>query len=396
VSTLGTYEDNLSPTGEGGIADPTIARRSGTTGLISGEGEYRYGHTTRFLEADGQAYVHSFRNIGVTPMYGGSFELRGSSRLGRRSTVTGGAGIRWQPSFSLTPMTGADDIQTETAPTDPTSGVLEMRTRNVSGSSTLTHSWNLRHRTNMSYGYSQFRATGVSPVQSQSQEAALGHNWDLRRSVSLLALYQYQELRSDVNGLFERPSDTQTGNLGVELRRRISRTRTVSISGGGGAMHVSTVSSIDGLPLRYVAPSGYASARMDIGRTWSVSFDARRDVSVLEGLSTQSFLTNMMTAWAGGRIGRDWLLTFSGSFSDGTANEGDVGSFTSSNGMAQLQYSVMRCCTIITGYSFYTHRLRDVAAVPLGFPSHFDRNAVSVGFSMWMPFYGSFAGTGRS
>ena len=83
-------------------------------------------------------------------------------------------------------------------------------------------------------------------------------------------------------------------------------------------------------------------------------------------------------------------VSITGTYSDGKAHEGDTGSFSSLGGTAQIQYAVSRCCSLVTSYSYYEHRILDVAAVPTGFPSDFTRNAVRFGMTVWLPLYGTF------
>jgi hypothetical protein len=45
---------------------------------------------------------------------------------------------------------------------------------------------------------------------------------------------------------------------------------------------------------------------------------------------------------------------------------------------------------VFGSYSYYNHRLRDLTNIPVGFPNRFNRNAVNVGVTIWLPLYGSF------
>jgi hypothetical protein len=155
------------------------------------------------------------------------------------------------------------------------------------------------------------------------------------------------------------------------------------------------MSEFDNRLFNYVTPSAFVGTRLDLGRTWAVAFDAHRDVTMLDALSPQSFVNEVVSLQLGGRLARSWLLALNGSWSEGKAHQGDLGSFEAGNGSAQVQYNLTRCCSVVGGYTFYTHRLRDIEAVPAGFPRRFERNAVSVGISIFLPLYGQFSGTGR-
>jgi hypothetical protein len=160
-------------------------------------------------------------------------------------------------------------------------------------------------------------------------------------------------------------------------------------------MRVQTISAAQDGPLEYLAPSGSLQARVDLGRTWSLSADAHRDVTVLDGVTLQSFLTDVGSLWLGGGIGESWQVVLTGSFSRGAPHEGEIGSFESATGRAQLQYAFTSCCAVVGTYSYYSHLMRDVSSLAPGFPNRAENNAVRVGMTFWLPLYGRFAGTGR-
>lgn len=390
-SLLGGYEDNLSPDGNV-VTDPLAPRQSGTTGLFSGNAQYAYGTPTRFVSVNGRGYMNSFRNLELRPMFGGEVSVTGSTQLGDKAGVTANVGGRYQPTFTLGAVgLGAPQVQSgAVAPTDPTSGISEMRSAGANATSTFTYNWSLRNRTNAGYGFSRQRVTSTTQVNSRTHVASFGHNWDASRAIGLLATYQYSGHTSEQPQAVARPVDSQQGQVGLEIRKAISPTRRIVFTGGAGAMRVETVSSFGDRPFEYVAPSGFGGARLDLGRTWAVSVDVRRDVTVLEGLTQQSFLTDIGSLWLGGNVGRSWTAAVSGAFSRGRPHEGEIGSYESLNGTAQLQYVLARCCTVVSSYSYYAHRLRDLSAIPAGFPNRFDRNVVNVGFTLWLPLYGAF------
>jgi hypothetical protein len=45
--------------------------------------------------------------------------------------------------------------------------------------------------------------------------------------------------------------------------------------------------------------------------------------------------------------------------------------------------------TATAGYYYYYHRYSNPAALPAGFPADYDRHAVRVGISFWMPLAGT-------
>jgi hypothetical protein len=235
--------------------------------------------------------------------------------------------------------------------------------------------------------------TNPRPTNSRSHGELVTHSWEVRRPFSLLLGYRYSNETSQVSQQPEHPTESHLATLGLEWRKRLSPRRTISFSGGSGAMHVQTISTVEDRPLDYVAPAIFGRARLDLARTWSISADARRDVTVLEGVTRQSFLTDMVSLWLGGYVGRTWAVAVNGSMSRGAPHEGESGAYQATTGTAQVQYAFSSCCSLIGNYTYYSHLLLDLASVPLGFPRRYERNALRVGMTLGLPLYGRSTGT---
>jgi hypothetical protein len=398
---LGSYEENLSG-GGGGVSGPAIGggfsdpRVRGTAGLFSANLHYGYGRAGRFIEAGSNGYVHSFRGLDVRPMYGGSLDVRAGSSLGRIVSISAGASAQYQPTFMLTsdPVVPIGPPGDAIAPSDPTNGVAELQSRNGAVNSMLEFAWNPRHRTSSSFGYQVVRMNGLeTTTNSRGHGELVSHYWGVRRTVALQMNYQHSHQSVESLTEPERPTDSHIGRLNLEWHKRLSRTRALSLGVGSGAMQISTVSVFDDQPFDYVAPSFSGRVRVDLGRTWSVSADASRDVTVLEGVTRQSFLTDVGTLWVGGNIGQSWVVALNGSFSHGNPHEGEDGSMESTMAVAQLQYVFATCCTLVSTYSRYTHFLRGLVNLAPGFPSRVERHSVRVGMTLSLPLYGRSSGT---
>jgi hypothetical protein len=112
---------------------------------------------------------------------------------------------------------------------------------------------------------------------------------------------------------------------------------------------------------------------------------------VLDGLTRDTFLADSYTLALGGDLVRDVVVTVSANYSKGAPHHGETGSFTGSNGTAQLAYRFAQRWSLVTSYSYYRHELRDVSLLPVGIPPTFERQTLRVGIQMWLPLYGSFA-----
>jgi hypothetical protein len=396
---LGSYEQQLL--GDPGLAgasvaaDPLTAAPAGPSAVISGNVRYRFGRTARYIEAETGGFLHSFRDLHVRPVSGGNVDVRGGWNKGRASIVASAAAL-YRPTLMLnaTPSAPIDPAGDAVAPVDPTNGVASIQSTTKGVTSGFDYQWNTRHHTSLSFGYLDAVATGLVPTNSRNLVESLTHSWGFQRTLNLQLQYHYSDLTMEVPLQADRPTDSHAARVGLEWRKRLSRTRTLALGAATGAMKVRTISSLEAGPLEYVAPSVSAQARLDIGRTWSVAADAHRDVTVLDAVTQQSFLTDVMSMWLGGTVGDTWGVVLSGSFSRGAPHEGEIGSFEATTGRAQLQYGFASCCTLVGTYSYYSHLLRDISHLTPGFPNRAENNAVRVGMTLWLPVYGRFVGTG--
>jgi hypothetical protein len=146
--------------------------------------------------------------------------------------------------------------------------------------------------------------------------------------------------------------------------------------------------------LDYWVPTGLAKVIVDFGRSWSVTADYRRAVSTLQGVSVSSFPGHAVSVRTDGTIGSKIEAAFSGAFSNGESGGGqDSSSYSAYSGSAQMRYALSRCCAATVQYDYYHYRLSQFTILPLGFPPEYDRNAIRVGFTLWLPLYGSYGAT---
>ena len=176
--------------------------------------------------------------------------------------------------------------------------------------------------------------------------------------------------------------------LGYQHERQVSRTRRWSFSFGAGATHVETLRHLTHEPWIYVVPSGYGSTRIDIGRSWNVSADYRRSVTVLEGLTAASFVTDAALLRTGGFVGPRAELVFSAGYANGaTAAADSFDTFDSYTASAQLRLIITGSLSAVVSQSYYTYALNGALNLPVGFPRQLDRNSVRVGLTFDLPLY---------
>ena len=390
---LGAYDDNLSPGNENAIPDFAAPRLTGTSGTLAAVADYRRGRPTRNLRVSGRTVAAGYSNTQVPSLVGGRVSVRGFAQVFSRTTLDGWVEGDYTPTFTMGAFTPA---VTATSPLpDPTTGVAELESLSARGLGSLTHSWNSAHSTGANHTYQKMRSRGLGEMETEQETISTRHSWSFLRNVSLAASAGMSRQNGGNLTIGRSQLETQDGSLGLDVRMPISRTRRMTFSGYAGATRVRTYSTADSRLIGYATPSGGGSVRVDIGRTWAISADASRHVGMLEGLTLQSFVTTATTLWAGGNIGTRTLVSLTGRHSRGAPHVGETGSFSSAGMWAQAEYTVSRCCALFANYSYYGHRLLDVAAVPVGFPTVYERNTARMGVTVWLPLYGTFPG-GRS
>lgn len=390
TNLLGGYDDNISGDGVGVSTDPFAPRRSGTTALATSDLRYRRIGPASNVQFSLGGNVNAFRNIDVKPLVGGNANLNASRRFGG-TTISGGGQVDYRPTFTF----GVLDSRAASGVAlqlDPTSGVSQIRSLNLGGVGSVSQQWNPRHRTDFFSSISRNTYTGDA-LDMRSINIGLDHSWSLSRRNGIQVHYGGTRQESLVTD--NQPVDSHTLSLGPQIRIPVSRTRTLSFAGGPGVIHV-RARAVSGGTVNYTTPTGFFTSSLDLGRTWALTGDWHRQASLLDGLSRQSFLTDSTSLSLGGQISRSWTVAATGSYSQGGAHKGDPGSFESVSGTMQLQYGLTRCCSLVGGYTYYQHRIEDIALLAPGFPRRFERNSVRIGITTWLPLYGSFPGGRRA
>ncbi len=386
------YDENLGPGGQElpvGTFSP-LESGFGTTG--GGEIRYWRGRASRFLEASGRGYFNQ-TSAGDSPLGGGVAGLRGETNLGRRSGLNLNAGVSYEPTLlfsalgSLLQPTEGIVVPDGNAP----QGLLEQRWLVTQGSAGAYHNWTSRQRMDVLYTNSRREPMNGPGEVSRTQLASVRHRWNPRQNGGFLFSYRFNENQQD-SLLFSRlPLRTHFADAGFQVERRLSPSRGILFSFTGGTAYTRVHSTgVDAGRDTFVVPTVSGLARFDLARTWNVSTEARRDVTVLEGLSPEPFATNLVSLHLDGVVSRRTNIGISGVYSRGAALVTNAGKFESAAASAQVQYALARCCGVFASYGYNKHRLLEVVSAPSGYPSRYDRHSVRVGFSFWLPLYGAF------
>jgi hypothetical protein len=388
------YDTWLSPSGS--PSQSTEERQSGTA--LTGEAALRYfrGRTQRSISFDGRASMNGYSGIDAEATLGGAMTFTAGTNLGRVTHLRFSQDVDYVPTLVL----GAPELTSLdlTAPVPDvaavSSGYLDQRSWSSNSVVNLDRRWTSRQTTLVAAAYSSLTYLDDLGADTRTRFANLIHSWSVSRTSSLRGLYSISDADLESGGVAT-PMTNQTIDFSFSYDRRLSPTRQLQITGGGGATHVSTLNAVDHSNLSYWMPSGSGSFSWDVGRSWSLAGDYSRSANVLQGVSLTTFATDSASTSVSGLVNSRIETSFSATYSNGHSGGADTtGRFENYSGSMQLLYAISRCCAMALNYDYFVYRFQNVPDLPSQFPPSFDRQAVWVGFSIWLPLYGTYADGG--
>jgi hypothetical protein len=389
-STLGGYDENLTPEGSQPVELSQL--RSGYTGFADAALRYQRGRQSTLFDVGGRAYVNSFRNIGLGPSYGGDVQVRFGTAVGIRHQLdlSGGAGSA--PFYALGSYGALRQSSGVGVLPDahPANGMTVRRSTGGNGAIAFSSQWSRRDSVALTYRYDR-RDFDDHVGDSKSHLGSLAYRRNLGRRSGVRATYSYSDAATLDPALASMqhsplvPARAQSLEASYEHERNFSPTRRLYFSFGAGAAYVETLNRVTRDALEYVAPSGSGTVRLDWARTWSVAADYRRSVSVLEGLTAESFVTNAAVLRVGGFVQTRSEVVFSVGYSDGRGYGVKGGTFEAYSANSQFRYLLGSQWSAVVSHNFSTYRLHGIRLIQPGFPAQFDRNAVRVGLSFALP-----------
>ncbi len=352
--------------------------------------QHRVGRATRFVESDVRMYT-SRASVGIKELSGASGSLEGEVSLGRRAGLTTRLTGNYEPTFlfeAFGPLeTG--DIAAGLPGANQPQGISDQRWLSTQGTAGGYRRWTSRQRTDLQVGAMGRRVVRGTGLDSRGQSFTALHAWERWRhgSVTLRSRWEAQQ-QEDARGA-DLPIEMLAPEVVLRIERPLSATRRMGVSVGLGMTQVKTESADTREAYAFTVPTVSGSARVDVSRNWALGADARRDVSVLQGISPVPFVTNAASVRLSGTVGARTQVSVSTSWSKGNS-EFDAGRFTSVVGTAQVQVAATRQLGIFAGIGYYDHDVQDLVIAPDGFPGDFRRRSVRVGLTYWLPVFGKF------
>jgi hypothetical protein len=384
------YDTNAEGVGSQGQLVPFFAS--------SADSVLRYwrGKSTRFIEASARSYVN-YESTARDQLLGGEALLTGSSNIGSKFGLTGGALVMLEPNY-LAGQFDADFGESEPTIAPPRTtfqGLQQQRWVAEAGYLSFAQAWSTRQATDLEIRAQHRRPIDGAGLESQTEELFLTHNWNLRPSAGVQASYRFENSTQTDEIAGALPTlRTQTVNFGLNLSKRYSSVRMTRFNLNGGAAFGTRDrrdAVTDELSKRhFVLPVASGSFRMGLTRVWTVAIEGEREVSVLEGIAPESFLTTTGSMLIEAMFSRRVIFGISGIYTDGEGTETASGSFQTASLRSQIQLGFSACCGMFASYGYYNHNVRDISRLPVGYPPQYHGHAVRLGFTWWLPLYGSF------
>jgi opacity protein-like surface antigen len=392
ANVLGGYDDNLAVGLGSGAGTVPTAMASGSTWNLDGTLSYLRGNALRSLRMDSTGSVIAYPDYMDRPAAGAVANIDGRTTLGRDTTFAASERVGYEPFFNVfSPGASGSSLATGIANAMPAAGLFERRSLSSNSSVSLDHRWSRANSTSLAYSYRTQHFTTEDFGNNRSHEVTAGYRLRLASGVRARIAYRYTNLEyDDYNGTV-RPIHEHRIEAGPEIEKALSRRRRFTLSLAAGATRVESVNSITRQPYQDWVPTGSGSLKLDLSPTWSVDGGYRRDFSLLQGVTDEVYTTDtaflntggLITARMDVRVGATYgnWKTFVAS---GASDKLDV-----YGASLQLRVMVTRTLAATAGYYYYRQRFSNPDALPAGFPAKYDRNAVRVGLTVWVPLAGT-------
>jgi hypothetical protein len=394
ASAFGGYDDNVSVGGDfgGEPGAPPLTTASGYVGQFNGGFQYRRGKGRNNLDFGVQGSSTVYGDIDVGPTNTAGVTFGSHSGLGRSNMLHLTQAFTYDSTYALDALGPVEDVVT-TPGELPTGGAVDGLLSQASWASqtgvSLDRQWSRRDSTSIGYDYSYRSFTGSNGETSKGHGANASYTRQLTRVASMSANYAFSN--SDYAGSFtegpRRPVDSHNIEGSAAFTKRVSPRRSLYFGFGGGASRVETVSTEALVPYQYWAPVANADARLDLSMTWTLAGNYRRTTTGFEGISRETFVSNVTSVSVGGPVGSRLHLVFSGGGANGNveASAAGTGRYNTATVAAQAGVALTRTLSATVQYSYYRYNFSEDTALAGDLPPEFSRNSVHVGLTLAMP-----------
>jgi hypothetical protein len=296
--------------------------------------------------------------------------------------------VGYEPLFNVySPGASSAPLPPEIGDAVPATGLFERRSLSSSSSAAMDQRWGRRDWTSLSYSYRLQEFTEDTYGDNRTHEVQADYRRGFSRGMRALARYRYRNLEyADSDGA-QRPTREHRLEGGPDIQKVLSRRRQLTLSLTAGAAHVESVSSTTRQPYEDWLPTGSAILNFVVSPAWNVEGGYRRDLDTFQGVTDEVYSTDTVSISTGGLVtGRTNLRVGASYGSWKTPVASGVSDTLNTYGASvTLGVAITDSVSATAGYYYYYHRYSDPGALPEGFPAEYDRHAVRVGLTFWVP-----------
>jgi hypothetical protein len=384
ATTFGSYDDNIAA--EQTILNTDIPPQAGYTGYADTTLRLEQGKASRRFDVSARGYVNSFRNVGLSAMYGADAQVH--FLTGTRHRLEVWQGIRNEPFYNIGGFAALrQSVDIAALPDEnPLNGSLTRRSWAAVSRVDFTSQWSPRNSGGMSLAYDTRNYRDLIG-DTRGGVGSLWYTRNIGRRSRLKFSYGYADSQLlEPSGWI--PLRTQTADGGLELERRFSSTRRILVSFGGGAVRARTLDRFSREIVKVWVPAGFATMRLDWARTWGMTADYRRSVAALQGITGDAFTTDAALIRLGGFAARPLEVGLSVGYATGQATAVQFGSYGTITTNAQLRVHLSSTWSALVSHDRYDYAVRGIGPVLRPLPENINRNAVRVGLAMNLPLGG--------
>ena len=382
----GGYDENVDPAASPGVPLQVFnPQQSGYVGNATGSLLYRQGTEAKYIEGNGNAY-YSGASSGAEEVAGASVSARTRLPVGRRNGLSANVDLSYDPTYlfnAFGPI--AENVEGGVVPgTRPPRGITEQRWINAQGRMGFQRNWTPRQQTNAVAGTQRREPLSGPGFESSMLSGNVRHSWNVKQHAILASSLGYVENLQRTEAGTQRAITSQTAEVSATLLRPWSPYQSVRLTMSGGLNR--SRQTADGESFELNSPIIAGLVRLDLSRNWSVSLDARRDITILNGITPEPFESSVVSMRSTGAVGARLQMSTSASYTRGAAAVSTSGSFENLVGTVQLQYAVSSWCALFSNYSYYQHRFRGVE-VQAGIPNRYELNSLRAGVTLGVPIF---------
>ena len=405
LNMSGGVDETVYPPAEPGAETPVgfTPLQSGQLRAAAAAASYRRGNSNRYFTSSGSASFTRQKTVGGEfgetrqEMLQADARVQASTTLGRRAGIDLSVSGSYEPMQLFNAFAAANAVRVQALSEMPGAPQASVDTDGISlerwivGNGALSMFRNLTSRQRLEFGVdvSDHRPLEGPGFESRSQTGSLLHEWSPGPNIAFETNYRYSAAdQRDQTGQ-ARPIATQSAEVAMRFSRRLSPTRQLTFLLGGGAARTVTQFAADD-HRTFTSPVMTGSAYLVLSPGWTVSVVGTRNVSVLDTLTPEQFVSDSGVAMVSGGIGGRLRLSAGGNYSRGASEITTTGNYRIASAHAQLEYGLTRYLSAVTTYTFYRHILTDIQGGSTTVPNQYRRNSIRVGVATWLPLYGIF------